>query len=116
MHLRNLAWLLNAQRGAKCPPHFPYCLEPHVYQDVTPVSRIMRRGCVAPPAMPLHTLLVNLWGDQPGNWAVELGAELEPAATLTCDAFEHIEVCVRLRDGRWLSGEVFSAIAINSGR
>ena len=67
-----LAWLLNAQRGVLCPPHFPYCLEPHVYQDVTPVSRIMRRGCVAPPAMPLRTLLVNLWGDQPGSWAFAL--------------------------------------------
>ena len=71
---------------------------------------------MAPPSMRLYTLLENLWGDQPGNWAVELGSELEPAATLTCDAFEHSEVCVRLRDGRWLSGEVDTAIAINSGK
>ena len=65
---KDLALLFNAQRGVKCPAGFPYCLEPHAYQDVTPVSRIMRRGCVAPPAMPLRTLLVNLWGDQPGSW------------------------------------------------
>ena len=69
---KDLAELFNAQRGVKRPDGFPYCLEPHVYQDVTPVSRIMRRGCVAPPAMPLRTLLVNLWGDQPGSWAFAL--------------------------------------------
>ena len=52
-----LAWLLNAQRGAKYALCFQYCLEP---QDGTPVSRIMRRGCVAPPSMRLYTLLENL--------------------------------------------------------
>ena len=59
--------LLNDQRGENCfDGFFQYCLEPH---DGTPVSRIMRRGCVAPPSMRLHTLLENLWGDQPGTWA-----------------------------------------------
>ena len=101
---KDLAWLFNAQRGVKRPAGFPYCLEPRAYQDVTPVSRIMRRGCVAPPAMPLRTLLVNLWGDQPGSWAFELGAELEPAATP--NAFEQIEIAVLLREGIWLSGAV----------
>ena len=66
---QHLAWILNAQRGVNCFDGFPYCLEPHRYLGVTPVSRIMRRGCVAPPSMRLHTLLENLWGDQPGTWA-----------------------------------------------
>ena len=62
--------LLNDQRGENCfDGFFQYCLEP---QDGTPVSRIMRRGCVAPPSMRLYTLLENLWGDQPGTWAFAL--------------------------------------------